>query len=279
MGIHPLITAPSKAARSMCWPAVPATSRFFASDMIAGRHRRVSPTTSGTCWNAARSPGDPGPPRTRWWPNCATANRDFGGSANLIAAARPTRSAASPALRREPSAAAVLSFEGILVMEKTEFFARRPARDGIRNSQFVRSSGSLAMEHKAGRVALPGARKVSVDPLDPADLPKVPGDVLVYGRNGVQMRALSRATNANSASSSRRRARPQRARVAWQPAHPLPDPLRLSGTQGDRRQHCLSAVAEPGELQAGVMGSFGAIVPSGTRYPVSSRTTRASRRP
>ena len=76
--------------------------------------------------------------------------------------------------------------EGILAMEKTEFFSSDSRTAGIRNSRFVRSGKPWPWSIKLEGARRLGARKVSLIYIDPADLPKIPADVLVYGRNGVQ---------------------------------------------------------------------------------------------
>ena len=76
--------------------------------------------------------------------------------------------------------------EGILALEKTQFFSRDSRTAGIRNSRFIRSRKPWPWSVKLEGSRRLGARKVSLIYIDPADLPNVPSDVLVYGRNGVQ---------------------------------------------------------------------------------------------
>ena len=71
-------------------------------------------------------------------------------------------------------------------MEHTEFFARDARTAGIRNSQFVHAGKPWPWSIKLEGSRYVGKRKVALLHLDPADVPRVPGDVLVYGRNGVQ---------------------------------------------------------------------------------------------
>src|SRR5262249_7702175 len=80
--------------------------------------------------------------------------------------------------------------EGILAMEKTQFFSKDARTAGIRNSRFARSSKPWPWSIKLEGARRLGGRKVSLVYVDPADLPKIPGDMLVYGRNGVQVQPV-----------------------------------------------------------------------------------------
>jgi hypothetical protein len=77
-------------------------------------------------------------------------------------------------------------------MERTEFFARDGRTAGIRGSPFVRAGKPWPWSIKLEGARRLGARNVSLLYVDPADLPKLPADVLVYGRNGVQARPVER---------------------------------------------------------------------------------------
>src|ERR1700744_3934711 len=71
-------------------------------------------------------------------------------------------------------------------MEQTTFFAHDARTTAIRVSRFVRTGKPWPWSIKLEGARRLGARKVSLLHIDPADLAKVPADVLVYGRNGVQ---------------------------------------------------------------------------------------------
>lgn len=77
--------------------------------------------------------------------------------------------------------------EGVLVMEHTEFFAKGDRVTGIKGSRFVDYGADWPLTIKLEGSHNSGHRRVSLVNLDPADLGKVPADILVYGRNGVQI--------------------------------------------------------------------------------------------
>lgn len=80
--------------------------------------------------------------------------------------------------------------EGVLLMDQTEFFARDARSAGIRGSRFVHAGAPWPWSIKLEGAHRLGARKVSLIHIDAADLPKVPAEVLVYGRNGVSSRPV-----------------------------------------------------------------------------------------
>ena len=152
-------------------------------------------------------------------------------------------------------------------MEKTQFFSRDSRSAGIRNSRFVHAAKPWPWSIKLEGSRRLGSRKVSLIHIDPADLSKIPADVLVYGRNGVQPRPVEGAERelgiiVETTAKTREAAvllasllthylihygYPGRKATAGNIAYPL-SPNLVSFQRED--------------------GSFGAIVPSGTRDPV-----------
>jgi hypothetical protein len=188
MGVHPLITALESGAQYIL-AGRSCDVALFASDMIrrgidAGLAYHVGHVLE--CGALACDPGSPS--------DCLVAEIYDDGSA-LFIAPNPDRrctpySIAAHSLYEESHPQLQFYPEGILVMEKTEFFAKDGRAAGIRNSQFVRSTKPWPWSIKLEGSRRLGARKVSLIYINPADLPKVPSDVLLYGRNGVQARPV-----------------------------------------------------------------------------------------
>lgn len=265
MGIHPLITALESGAQYVL-AGRSCDIALFASDMIrrgidAGLAYHVGHVLE--CGALACDPGSP---------SDALVAEIYDDGTALFVAPNPDRrctpySIAAHSLYEESHPQLQFYPEGILVMEKTEFFARGSRTTGIRNSQFVRSSKPWPWSIKLEGSRRLGARKVSLIHIDPADLSKVPADVLVYGRNGVQARPVSgdeRELGIVIETTSRTEegavllasllthylihyGYPGRKATAGNIAYPL-SPNLVSFKRED--------------------GSFGAIVPSGTRDPV-----------
>jgi hypothetical protein len=265
MGIHPLITALESGAQYVL-AGRSCDIALFASDMIrrgidAGLAYHVGHVLE--CGALACDPGSP---------SDALVAEIYDDGTALFVAPNPDRrctpySIAAHSLYEESHPQLQFYPEGILVMEKTEFFARDPRTAGIRNSQFVHSSKPWPWSIKLEGSRRLGARKVSLIHIDPADLPKVPADVLVYGRNGVQARPVSgdeRELGIIIETTSKTEegavllasllthylihyGYPGRKATAGNIAYPL-SPNLVSFRRDD--------------------GSFGAIVPSGTRDPV-----------
>ncbi len=248
MGIHPLITALESGAQFIL-AGRSCDIALFASDMIrrnidAGLAYHVGHVLE--CGALACDPGSPS--------DCLVAEIYDDGSA-IFTAPNPARrctaySIAAHSLYEESHPQLQYYPEGILVMEKTQFFSRDGRSAGIRNSRFVHSAKPWPWSIKLEGSRQLGARKVSLIHIDPADLPKIPPDVLVYGRNGVQATAGRRIAARTRHHRRDERQDPGGRSAAGQPADALPDSLRLSRPKGDRRQYCLSAVAESDQLPA-----------------------------
>lgn len=189
MGIHPLITALESGAQYIL-AGRSCDIALFASDMIrrgidAGLAYHVAHVLE--CGALACDPGSPS--------DCLVAEIYDDGSAAFAAPNTARRctpySIAAHSLYEESHPQLQFYPEGVLVMEHTEFFARSPRATGIRNSRFVHAGKPWPLSIKLEGARRLGARKVSLVHLDPTDLPKVPDDILVYGRNGVQARPVS----------------------------------------------------------------------------------------
>ena len=140
--------------------------------------------------------------------------------------------------------------EGILVMEKTQFFSRDGRSAGIRNSRFVHSGKAMAVEHQARRIAPAWLPQGLADPSRSGRSSEDPG-----GRAGLwpQRRAGAAGRCVAARTGHHRRGDrqdPGRRGPACKPADALPHSLRLSRPKGDRRQYRLSAVAQPDQLRA-----------------------------
>jgi hypothetical protein len=184
MGIHPLITALESGAQYIL-AGRSCDIALFASDMIrrgidAGLAYHVGHILE--CGALACDPGSPS--------DCLVAEVYDDGTA-LFTAPNPARrctaySIAAHSLYEESHPQLQFYPEGILVMEKTQFFSHDNRTAGIRGSQFVRSRKPWPWSIKLEGSRRMGARKVSLIYIDPQNLADIPPDVLVYGRNGVQ---------------------------------------------------------------------------------------------
>jgi Domain of unknown function (DUF4387)/Acyclic terpene utilisation family protein AtuA len=191
MGIHPLMTALEDGAQYII-AGRSCDIALFASDMI---RRGIDPGLAyhvGHVLECGALACDPGSPS-----DCLVAEIYDDGTAIFIAP-NPTRrctahSIAAHSLYEESHPQLQFYPEGILVMEKTQFFSRDDRSAGIRNSRFVHSGKPWPWSIKLEGSRRLGARKVSLIYIDPADLAEIPADVLVYGRNGVQARPVDRS--------------------------------------------------------------------------------------
>ena len=184
MGVHPLMTGLKSGAKYIL-AGRSCDIALFASDMIrrginAGLAYHVGHVLE--CGALACDPGSPS--------DCLVAEVYDDGTALFVAPNASRRctpySIAAHSLYEESHPQLQFYPEGILAMEKTEFFARDARTSGIRNSVFVRSSKPWPWSIKLEGARRLGGRKVSLVQFDAADLAKIPPDVLVYGRNGVQ---------------------------------------------------------------------------------------------
>jgi hypothetical protein len=184
MGIHPLLTALLSDAKYI-FAGRSCGAALFAAGMI---RRGIAPGLAYhvghvlACGALACDPGSPS--------DCLVAEIYDDGSAVFIPpdenrcctpysiAAHSLHGQAHPHLQFYP--------EGVLAMTRAEFFAVDTRRAGIRKSRFYRTAKPWSLSIKLEGARRAGLCKVSLVQLDPADLHAIPGDILVYGRNGVQ---------------------------------------------------------------------------------------------
>lgn len=184
MGVHPLISALDAGAQFI-FAGRSCDSALFASDMIrrgidAGLAYHVGHVLESGA--LACEPGSPS--------DCLVAEIYDDGTAIFAApnAARrcTAHSIAAHSLYQQSHPQLQYYPEGVLTMEKTQFFSRDSRSAGIRSSRFMRSGRPWPWSIKLEGAFRIGARKVSLIHIDPADAAKVPSDMLLYGRNGVQ---------------------------------------------------------------------------------------------
>lgn len=266
MGIHPLMTALESGARYLLAGRA-CDIALFASDMI---RRGIDPGLAyhvGHVLECGALACDPGSPS-----DCLVAEVYDDGRA-LFVAPNPDRrctpySIAAHSLYEESHPQLQFYPEGILDMRKTEFFAKDARIAGIRNSAFVRSRKPWPWSIKLEGSRRLGRRKVSLIYVDAADLPKIPPDVLVYGRNGVQATAVDPASQRELGIIIETVAKQEEAAVLL--ASLLTHYLIHYGYPG--RKATAGNIAYP--LSPNLVsfrradGRYGAIVPSGTRDPV-----------
>jgi hypothetical protein len=265
MGIHPLMTALEDGAQYVL-AGRSCDIALFASDMLrhgidAGLAYHVGHVLE--CGALACDPGSPS--------DCLVAEIYDDGSA-LFVAPNPARrctaySIAAHSLYEESHPQLQFYPEGVLAMEHTQFFSKDSRTAGIRNSRFIRSSKPCPWSIKLEGARRLGSRKVSLLYIDPADLPKIPADVLVYGRNGVQGTSVE-ASQRELGIIIETTAQTKEAAVLL--ASVLTHYLIHYGYPG--RKATAGNLAYP--MSPNLVsfqradGTFGAIVPSGTRDPV-----------
>jgi hypothetical protein len=184
MGIHPLIAALGAGARFII-AGRSCDVALFASDMI---RRGVNPGLAyhvGHVLECGAIACDPGSPS-----DCLVAEIYDDGSA-VFTSPNPARrctpySIAAHSLYQESHPQLQFFPEGILTTEKTQYFSRDGRTAGIRGSTFVRPGKPWPWSIKLEGAYRLGAQKASLIYIDPADLSRIPDDVLVYGRNGLR---------------------------------------------------------------------------------------------
>jgi Domain of unknown function (DUF4387)/Acyclic terpene utilisation family protein AtuA len=262
MGIHPLLAALQSGAKYV-FAGRSCDVALFAADMI--RHG-IAPGLAyhvGHVLECGALACDPGSPS-----DCLVAEIYDDGSAVFIAPDESRRctpySIAAHSLHEQAHPLLQFYPEGVLAMARTEFFAVDTRSAGIRKSRFYRTGKPWPLSIKLEGARRIGLCKVSLVQLDPADLHAIPDDILVYGRNGVQERRL--------ASSERElgiivRTRARTAAAADTLASLLTHYLVHFGDPG--RESTASTIAcglSPNRMSfRNADGSYGAVVPSGTR--------------
>jgi hypothetical protein len=266
MGIHPLITALSGGAQFII-AGRSCDVALFASDMIrrginAGLAYHVGHVLE--CGALACDPGSPS--------DCMVAEIYDDASAVFSAPNAARRctpySIAAHSLYQESHPQLQFYPEGILTTEKTQFFSRDGRTAGIRGSTFVRHGKPWPWSIKLEGARRLGARKSSLIYIDPADLSRVPDDVLVYGRNGVRTTSVA-ATNGLElgvvieAAASKQEDAVHAAQLLTQLLlhHGYPSRKTTAGNIAFPMSPNPIGYKRPD-------GRFGSIVPSGTRDPI-----------
>ncbi|QIP05800.1 DUF4387 family protein [Bradyrhizobium symbiodeficiens] len=184
MGVHPLISALDAGAQFI-FAGRSCDSALFASDMIrrgidAGLAYHVGHVLESGA--LACEPGSPS--------DCLVAEIYDDGTAIFVAPNSVRRctahSIAAHSLYQQSHPQLQYYPEGVLTLEKTQFFSRDSRSAGIRSSRFMRTGRLWPWSIKLEGAFRIGARKVSLIGIDPSDAVKVPSDMLLYGRNGVQ---------------------------------------------------------------------------------------------
>jgi hypothetical protein len=184
MGVHPLIAALQSGAQFI-FAGRCCDSALFAADMI---RRGIAPGLAyhvGYILESGALACEPGSPS-----DCLVAEIYDDGAAFFTApnAARrcTVQSLAAHLLHQQSHPHLQFYPEGVLATERTQSISRDSRSAGIRNSHFVDAGKPWPLSIKLEGAVRLGARKVSLIHIEPAALPRVPADVLVYGRNGVQ---------------------------------------------------------------------------------------------
>jgi hypothetical protein len=266
MGIHPLIGALGAGAQFII-AGRSCDVALFASDMI---RRGVNPGLAyhvGHVLECGAIACDPGSPS-----DCLVAEIYDDGSA-VFTSPNPSRrctpySIAAHSLYQESHPQLQFFPEGILTTERTQYFSRDGRTAGIRGSTFVRHGKPWPWSIKLEGAYRLGAQKASLIYIDPADLCRIPDDVLVYGRNGVRTTPVDGPSRRELGLiiETTARKREDAALLAQLATHSLLH----HGYPG--RKTAAGNVAFP--MSPNMIsftrqdGQFGTIVPSGTRDPV-----------
>jgi Domain of unknown function (DUF4387)/Acyclic terpene utilisation family protein AtuA len=183
MGVHPIMSALDGGAQYVIAGRA-CDASIFAADMI---RRGINPGLAYhvghvlQCGATACEPGSPA--------DCLVAEIYDDGWA-LFIPPNPQRrctvhSIASHSLYEESHPQLQVYPEGVLNTEATEFYARDARVAGIRGSRLVRGRARWSIDLEGVRRI--GHRRLSLLYIDPADVDKIPADLLVYGRKGVQL--------------------------------------------------------------------------------------------
>jgi hypothetical protein len=262
MGVHPLIAALEGGAQFILAGRA-CDSALFAADMIRRGVDAGLAYHAGSILESGALACDPGSPS-----DCLVAEIYDDRTAVFTAPNSGRRcsahSLAAHSLYQQSHPQLQLLPEGVLATEQTQFFSLGSRSAGIRDSRFIRAGKAKPWSLKLEGSRRLGARKVSLIYIDPADVPNIPPDMLVYGRNGVQAMPVGPSqrelgiiveTAASTATAANRLAKllahnfahcgfPGRKATAGNIAYPL-SPELVSFRRDD--------------------GLFGALVPGGTR--------------
>lgn len=270
MGVHPLIAALESGAQFILAGRC-CDSALFASDMIRRGISAGLAYHAGHILESGALACDPGSPS-----DCLVAEIYDDGTA-IFAAPNPARrctvqSIAAHSLYQQSHPQLQFYPEGVLATEQTQFFSRDGRSAGIRNSRFVDAGKPWPWSVKLEGSLRLGARKVSLIYIDPADLSKIPADMLVYGRNGVQSTPIGLSQHELGIIVETAAKTPEAAVLL---ARLLTQYIAHHGFPG--RKAAADNLAFP--LSPNLVsftredGLFGAVVPSGTRNPVFIENT------
>ena len=183
MGIHPIVSALEGGAQYII-AGLADGAALFAADMI---RRGIKPGLAYhvgqvlKCGAIACEPASSA--------DCLTAEIYDDQSAFFIAPNPERRctiqSIAAHSLFEEGHPQMQIHAEGILNTDATEFRVRGSRTVGIHGSRLVRTSTGRRVKLEGVRRV--GSRKVSLLYIDSSDIDLIPADLIVYGRNGVQL--------------------------------------------------------------------------------------------
>lgn len=264
MGIHPLITALEGGAQYI-FAGRCCDVALFAADMI---RRGITPGTAfhaGHILESGAVACEPGSPA-----DCLVGEIYSDGSA-VFEAPNPARRVTVQSLAAHgmhKRAHPLLHFypEGILCLEPTEYFAPTGRTAGIRGTRFVRSVRPWPLSVRLEGARPAGRASVSLVRLDPADLDRVPADIPVYGRNGVEPRALGQGEQELGVFATATAATPE---LALALANSLSQELNRYGYPTRRTSSGNLAYPLSPKVVCFVTegGLFRAVAPAGTRDP------------
>ncbi|BAO91419.1 DUF4387 family protein [Caballeronia cordobensis] len=265
MGIHPILAALESGAKYI-FAGRSCDVALFAADMI---RRGIAPGLAyhvGHVLECGALACDPGSPS-----DCLVAEIYDDGSAVFTAPNDSRRctpySIAAHSLYEESHPQLQFYPEGVLAMASTAFFAVDARSAGIRDSRFYRTGKPWPLSIKLEGSRRVGMRKVSLIHLRPGDMHHIPADVLVYGRNGVEKRPAGSNERELGIIVQTRARTPEAATML---ASLLTHYLIHYGYAG--RESTAGNIAYP--LSPNLVnfryenGTYGAIVPSGTRDPI-----------
>jgi hypothetical protein len=262
MGVHPIMTALDGGAQYVIAGRA-CDASIFAADMI---RRGIGPGLAYhagqilDCGALACEPGSPA--------DCLVCEIYDDGTAYFVApnierrctvhsiAAHALYEAAHPHIQIFP--------EGVLDTGPSQFHARDARVAGISGSRFVPGASPISIKLEGAQKV--GRRKLSLVYINAFDMEKIPGDLIVYGRNGVQMISQPDPSRENGIVIETTGVTPD---SAMQLAVTMGDHLRRFPYPG--RKGCTGNIAHPIPPQAigtrHADGSFGALIIGGSADP------------
>lgn len=262
MGVHPIMTALDEGAHYVIAGRA-CDASLFAADMI---RRGVAP---GLAYHAGQLLECGAlacePPAIADSLVCEIYDD---GTAFFIAPNRERRctvhSIAAHSLYATPHPHVQIFPEGLLDTKPSRFYARDERVAGVSGARFL--PGSTALDVKLEGSRRLGYRKFSLLHIQPTDLVKIPEDMLVYGRNGVQLFSHPDTTRENGLLIETTAATWDSAMLL---AVALADQLRLFSYPGRRRStgNLAHPISPQGLGFKRSNGTFGALILGGTTDP------------